>query len=171
MTTYPTKRYFSVLLLLSIIFSFMVSSCSAPEVNPEEQAVIAVAQKLFDGMASKDVDALRSIFIPGGTVTSVQLSDVRVITETRTNEEMNEGLSTVTNEFLERMWDPTVMIYDRVATLWTHYDFHINGEFSHCGVDAFSFVKTSEGWKISGLTYTVQTEGCAESPLGTINGS
>ena len=111
-----------------------ITLCSTPQVNPEDQAVIAVAQKLFDGLASKDVDALGSIFIPGGTVTSVRLSDVRVITQTQTNEEMNERLSTVTNEFLERMWNPTVMIYDRVATLWTHYDFHINGEFSHCAL-------------------------------------
>ena len=46
------------------------------------------------------------------------------------------------------------------------YDFHRDGEFSHCGVDAFTLVRTESGWKISGGVYTVETEGCAPSPLG-----
>ena len=33
-------------------------------------------------------------------------------------------------------------------------------------VDAFDLVETPEGWKISGGVYTVDTEGCAPSPLG-----
>ena len=170
MTPVPTKRMCTFSILSLFILSIMAPSCSAP-VNPEEQAVIAVAQKLFDGMASKDVDALRSILLPEGAFTSVRLSDVRVITGTRTHEEFLESIRTETEELLERMWNPTVLIYDRVATLWTHYDFHINGEFSHCGVDAINLVKTSEGWKISSITYTVQTEGCTDSPLGPIDGS
>lgn len=170
MTTYPIKRKCTFLILLPFILSIVVTSCSET-VDPEEQAVIEVVQKLFDGMASKDIDALSSVLLPESTLTSVRLSDVRVITGTRTKEQFLESMRTETEELLERMWDPTVMVYDRVASLWTHYDFHINGEFSHCGVDAFSLVKTTEGWKISGITYTVQTEGCAESPLGPIDGS
>lgn len=170
MTSYSTKKYFAFLFFLPIILSMSITSCLAPAaVSPEEQAVIDVAQKLFDGMASKDVDALRSVLIPNGTFTSVRIENVQVITRTQTHEEFLEGMRTGTEELLERMWNPTVMVYDRVASLWTHYDFHINGEFSHCGVDAFNMVKTSEGWKISGITYSRQTEGCAESPLGPIN--
>ena len=33
-------------------------------------------------------------------------------------------------------------------------------------IDIFDQVTTAEGWKISGLTYTVERTGCAPSPLG-----
>ena len=47
-------------------------------------------------------------------------------------------------------------------------DFWVDGKFSHCGIDIFDLVKTAEGWKISGLTYTVERTGCAPSPLGPL---
>jgi hypothetical protein len=69
---------------------------------------------------------------------------------------------------LERMWDARVLIHGRIAVLWTPYDFHRDGKFSHCGVDAFSLVKTDDGWKIAGFIYTVEPEGCRPSPLGPV---
>ena len=50
--------------------------------------------------------------------------------------------------------------------VWAPYDFHVNGAFSHCGVDVFSLVRTAEGWRIAAVAYTVEREGCAPSPLG-----
>jgi len=64
------------------------------------------------------------------------------------------------------MWDPNVLIHKEIAVVWAKYDFHREGKFSHCGVDAFNLVKTPEGWKISGIIYTVEKEGCGESPIG-----
>jgi len=52
--------------------------------------------------------------------------------------------------------------------VWTPYDFWVDGKFSHCGIDIFDLVKTAEGWKISGATYTVERTGCAASPLGPL---
>jgi hypothetical protein len=38
-------------------------------------------------------------------------------------------------------------------------------------VDAFSLIKTSEGWKIDGFVYTVEPAGCPESPLDALPGT
>jgi hypothetical protein len=69
-------------------------------------------------------------------------------------------------ELLERMWEPVVQVHDRVAMVWTPYDFYLNGAFSHCGTDVFTLLKESEGWKIASITYNVVREGCPTSPLG-----
>ncbi|MDA1334121.1 MAG: hypothetical protein O2797_07860, partial [Bacteroidetes bacterium] len=66
--------------------------------------------------------------------------------------------------FHERMFESTVHIQDGIAMIWADYDFHVNGTFSHCGVDTFSLVKTPEGWKVASLIYTVQQEGCVSRP-------
>jgi hypothetical protein len=71
---------------------------------------------------------------------------------------------------LERMWDPTVLVQDRVAVVWTPYDFHLSGEFSHCGIDVFTMLKSAAGWKVVSITYNVVREGCPPSPLGAPGG-
>ncbi len=68
----------------------------------------------------------------------------------------------------ERIWSPEVRVHGPIASVWTPYDFWVDGKFSHCGIDIFDLVKTAEGWKISALTYTVERAGCAPSPLGPL---
>jgi hypothetical protein len=38
---------------------------------------------------------------------------------------------------------------------------------SHCGIYSFSLVRNADGWRIAGVSYTVQKTGCAPSPLDT----
>ena len=47
------------------------------------------------------------------------------------------------------------------------YDFWTDGKFSHCGIDAFELIKTVDGWKIAGGTYTIEAN-CGPSPLGPL---
>ena len=79
-----------------------------------------------------------------------------------------EGLASVRDDLLERMWAPKVFCHERIAVVWTSYDFHRNRQFSHCGVDAFTLIKTEQGWKIASIVYTVEKNGCPESPLGPV---
>ena len=67
---------------------------------------------------------------------------------------------------LERIWEPQVRVHKGIATLWAPYDFWLDGALRHCGIDSFELVKSPEGWKITGGTYTVEREGCQPSPLG-----
>ena len=66
------------------------------------------------------------------------------------------------------MWNPEVKIAGSIAVVTTPYDFHRDGKFTHCGTDIFTLVKMSDGWKISGGSYTVQRTGCTPSPLGPV---
>jgi hypothetical protein len=55
-----------------------------------------------------------------------------------------------------------VMVHNRIAMVWGSYNLWINDKFSHCGVDAFTLLKTEAGWKISSLSFSMETEGCQE---------
>lgn len=152
-----------VAVALSALSAGAQSAASAPA---EEAAVVAVVQKFFDAMAARDLEAARAVVLPEGRDHSVREGAEGPIIRSFTHEDFIARLATGTEKLLERMWEPKVMIHGRIAMLWAPYDFHRNGEFSHCGVDAFTLVKTESGWKISGGVYTVETEGCAPSPLG-----
>jgi hypothetical protein len=134
--------------------------------SAEEKAVLAAVQGFFDSMVTKDAGAAKKILIPEGRLFSVRVQDGKKIVRSSSNQDFIDGLAKSDAVWLERMWDPEVKIRGDIATVWTPYDFHINGKFSHCGIDAFDLVKKDGAWMISGGTYTVERTGCAESPLG-----
>ena len=40
------------------------------------------------------------------------------------------------------------------AALFAEYDFHLNGNLSHRGVDSFNLLKIANGWKIAAVAGT-----------------
>lgn len=122
----------------------------------------AVAQKLFDAMKAHDSAAAMALFVPGTTMSSFDAAGKAVITPV---EKWAERIGASKSGMLERMWNPKVMEQGSIATVWAEYDFHLDGKFSHCGIDSFTMLKTDAGWKIAGLSYT-REKTCAPSPLG-----
>ena len=120
-------------------------------------------QKLFDAMAAKDAAAAAAVLVPEARFFVPRDGEPA---RTFTGKEFAEGVGTRKVAVLERFWNPEVRVRGPIATIWTPYDFWSDGKFSHCGIDAFDLIKTADGWKISGGTYTVERTGCAPSPLG-----
>jgi hypothetical protein len=151
--------------ILTLAFTLALS-CTAPSaeapVNPEgSEAVLAAAQALFDALHNRDSAAIVTLMTPHGRF--VVPTDLGI--RESSAEQMGAAISAGTEVLMERMWDPEVRIEGLTATVWTPYDFYRDGEFSHCGIDAFQLVKLNGQWKIASVMYTRQTEGC-DSPLG-----
>ncbi len=129
----------------------------------EDKDVVATAQRLFDAMSAHDGDAIRALLTPDARFTSVRENGT---VTTTAGEQFASRVAGMKDALLERMWNPKVLLKGRIAEVWAEYDFYAGGKFGHCGVDSFSLVKTAEGWRISGIAYTVETSGCTPSPLG-----
>ncbi len=123
----------------------------------EKKAVVATVQKLFDAMAAKDAAAIQAVVLPGTSLSALRPNGQTTVTPI---EKFIENIRTAQGSLLERMWDPKVMVEGNIATLWAPYDFHRDGKFTHCGIDVANLLKTPEGWKIGGLSYTVIQQGC-----------
>jgi len=132
--------------------------------TPQEQEVAATVQKLFDAMAAHDASAAAAITIPEGRVFAIRATGEPGTSTTL--EQFAARLPATKGRIIERMWNLEVRIDGRMATLWAPYDFYRDGQRSHCGIDAVDLVKTASGWKISGISFTMVTEGCPASPLG-----
>jgi len=136
-----------------------------PDPAAEEPAVLAVVKALFDAMSAGDAEAgARTLADQVSMVGTTQTPDGTALNPIR-REEFLRMLGGET-KFLERVWEPLVRVRGGIATVWAPYDFHAGGEFSHCGIDAFSLVKTVDGWKIASIVWTVEPVGCPPSPLG-----
>jgi len=158
----------SVLILLLVV---QVSGIAAAQAQPvpaaESDAVLKTVQAFFDTMAAKDVDGARRALMPQGAFHAIRERDGKPVIRPFTNEEYLKDLPGMKQALRERMWNPEVRIRGAIASVWTPYDFWIDGKFSHCGVDAFDLIKTEDGWKIAGGAYTVEAK-CDPSPLGPL---
>ncbi len=132
----------------------------------ERDEVVATIQKFFDAMAAHDNDTLARLMMPEGRLFSTNDSRAAPAVRVRTHEQFIAELRQNRQKILERIWNPEVRVQGGIATLWANYDFHLEGKFSHCGIDAFELVKTEQGWKIAGGVFTIERKDCAPSPLG-----
>ena len=66
------------------------------------------------------------------------------------------------NSYQEEAYHMEIKIHEGIAMAWVPYEFRLDGEFSHCGVDVFTLVKKEEKWKIINLSYTIDKDGCVE---------
>jgi hypothetical protein len=106
------------------------------------------------------------VLLKGGQVHSTRDENGQQTVRSVAFDEFVRSAAASQARLLERMWDADVRVFGRIATVAAPYDFHRDGVFSHCGTDVFDLVKTPEGWKISGILYTVERQGCRPSPLG-----
>ncbi|MCC6265651.1 MAG: nuclear transport factor 2 family protein [Bryobacterales bacterium] len=131
----------------------------------DELEVLRTVQRAYDAMAAHDGVVLYEIFLPEATIAGVTPEGRREVI--RGDEFIRRSVSSQ-EKIRERIWDAAVIVNAGVATLVAPYDFHRNGKFSHCGVDAVTLLKTSTGWRINHIFFTMVREGCPASPFGKL---
>ena len=150
-------------LMALALFANPLFAQSSP--SADEQAVIAVVQRTFDAMKAHDTTAFRSVFAPGARIVGTYTDrEGKAAMREITIDRFAGMIGGSKDELVERIFDPEVRISDNLATVWTGYDFHANGEFSHCGVDAFQLARTPDGWKIVAIADTQRRDGCPARP-------
>jgi len=150
---------------LLVLCALAAPSPAAAESLDERRAVVAAVERFFHAMAAKDVEAARAVTVPEGRWFAVRPVDGRGTVRSFSNAEDFAAWPTRAAWYLERIWDPEVRIHGELATLWAPYDFFLDGVFHHCGIDAIDLLRDADGWKVIGGAYTMETEGCAPSPL------
>jgi hypothetical protein len=157
-------------ILLLLVLTSAATACRpspmniVPSPDPESAAVADVANRLFAAMEARDTAAIRALFLPSATIVAVGRQNGAAVVRARGVGEFLPGIVSAPVPLVERMWHPEVRIEGDLATLWARYEFHRGTEFSHCGVDAFHFVRRDGAWRIAALSYTIQTEDCPPAP-------
>ena len=64
--------------------------------------------------------------------------------------------------FEERLTSFSIQVNQGLANAWVGYEFWVNGEFSHCGVNSFQLVNFNGHWKIVHLIDTRGKEDCPD---------
>lgn len=135
---------------------------AAQQRDPREAAVIAVFQKLFDGMRTRDTTMMRSVFDPSAKLVRASMREGRTAVQATSIDQFIAaiGRAPAGDQLIERIYAPEVRIDGNLATIWTFYTFHVGERFSHCGIDAAQLLETDQGWKIVHLADTSRRENC-----------
>ena len=70
------------------------------------------------------------------------------------------GIAGSQGKWREQLFDTQVQVDGDIASVWTGYNFWLDGRLRHCGVDSIELIRIGGAWKITQLADTQRTEGC-----------
>jgi hypothetical protein len=148
--------------LIIILFFIAGTGCRAQGQDDKAQ-VSAVVDKLFKGMALGDSTMVRACFTDTVTTATI-FRDPGGRPHLRREDGIEGFLRAVgtphPEPWNEEIWHLAVRVDGDLAQVWCDYAFYVGNRFSHCGVDAFQFYRTKEGWKIFHLADTRRATDC-----------
>lgn len=157
------------LVCLSLLTLLLAANANSED--SERVAILALMDQAFDAVSSGDPDDWSAIQLAEGTSLSFRPrpngSPGELEMRMSTNEALAAGGAGDDREYVER-WtgDPMILIRGPIAVVWGEYDFWIDGEFSHCGIDSADVVKVDGIWKIANWMWTVERDNCPTDPSG-----
>jgi cyanophycinase len=131
-----------------------------PQTVRDEAEVVAVVNRLFDAMRGRDTAAIRDMTHPQMRIFVPAEQQGRMHVIVRTVDEFIAQVASSTERLDERAIQPVARVDGDIASVWTYYEFVLGSTFSHCGTDAFHFVRADHGWIITALSYTVRRDQC-----------
>lgn len=136
----------------------------AAQDGADRERVLAVIDRLFEGMRTNEGDVVASVFVDGAVLISTEDREGNPAPRVMPVTGFVDAVRNATIPWDEPYWDPVVHIEDHLATAWVRYAFYAGDEFSHCGVDTFILARSGESWKIAALADTRQREDCEMPP-------
>ena len=151
-------------LLITMVF-VSISAITFSQDSFSENDAKQLIDTFFEGFHKGDTLIMKSVMVenlPNQTVFTNKEGKANVI-----DGNISEFLKAIANRpadqvLEEKLLDYKVQIDGNLAHLWTPYEFWFNGNFSHCGANAFTLAKTEDGWKIVHLIDSRRKEGCKD---------
>jgi len=153
--------YRYIILFLSLLSAQAIFSQKELDIH-QRQAKQAVLD-FFEGFHKGDTAQIRNtidhqMFMQ--TVTKTKDGDIKTIKTT-----INEFLTVIHNrpadqKWLEKLLNFEIVANENIAQIWTPYEFYVNDQFSHCGVNVFQLYHDGKTWRIMAIADTRKRKGC-----------
>ncbi|GMN09064.1 nuclear transport factor 2 family protein [Croceitalea sp. MTPC9] len=151
------KSIFISLFLIGITTSFAQTD--------DKAAVKKVVETFFEGFHKQDSIIMKSVLAD-----NVVLQTTGRNKEGKTlfrNEKIEKLITSITSipdsvTFEEKLTSWSIQVDRTMANAWIGYEFWLNGNFSHCGINSFQMVNFDGDWKIIYLIDTRGRAGCLE---------
>jgi hypothetical protein len=147
--------------ILIVVFLVMAAPTAVEAQSGDARAEVrALIDRLFDGMRAADTAAIRSTFHPEFRLAITSFVEGRPSMQRVSGDAFIASIASTTAKLDEQIRDVEIRVEDNVATVWNRYVFYVDGRADHCGIDAFTLVRTTNGWKVLTVADTQRREGC-----------
>lgn len=146
-----------------LVLTFLLCSINATSQTEYEQQAQKAIETFFDGFHKGDTAVMKKVIAKKITLQSVMKNKEGIVK--LANTPMDEFLKAIHNRPEDQQWKEelisfTVTADAQIATVWTPYNFYLNGNFSHCGVNTFQLYHDGNCWKILSIVDTRKRKGC-----------
>ena len=138
-------------LFVAALTAIASSTPTLSAATPDEQAVLAPIQAMFDGMAKRDAAAILQPLLPGGTMVLMRDGTPTQMTFEAFAQRVGKPGTT---HIEERIHDPLIRIDNDLAVVWAPFDFLVDGKVDHCGTDLFNMVRKEGKWIVASVADT-----------------
>lgn len=132
--------------------------------NEEHERIVSTVEAFMQAFEARDADAMRALVTQPGQLALIEEREGEDRIGVYPMDQSIEGLVAVPGMVEEPIWNLRVMHDGPLATVWADYEFLLNGERQHCGVDLFTLMRVDDDWRIVAITYSHVEEGCSEAP-------
>jgi len=149
-------------ILTIVVFVFFFSGNTSAQSENEEN-IKKVIKLFFKGLQSGDTITIKKT-IANDAILQTTFINKEGESILRT-EDFNKFLKSVASKKPEDTWVEKLLSYNiqvdgNMANVWTPYEFYLNYDFSHCGVNSFQLFFDGEKWIIIYLIDTRRRLGC-----------
>ena len=147
-------------ILLGLAAALLAPTNVVAQAKDDAAEVRAVIQRVFDGMKEADSTKVRAQFDGGARFAMRRTAEGKTTIVYQPIDGWLSGIARSNRQWEERLFDTEVRVEGDIASVWTGYNFYLNGALRHCGVDTIELIRTDAGWKITQLGDTQRREGC-----------
>lgn len=149
------------------LFTAMFFFCcvSALAQDAEKETVKNVIEGFFEAFHAQDSVAMKTYMADGVVLqTTGRNQEGKTLFQTSAIERLYQSIVGIPDSvsFEEKLTSWSIQVDRTMANAWVGYEFWLNGNFSHCGINSFQLVNFDGDWKIIYLIDTRGRTGCLE---------
>ena len=153
--------YKSLFIIGSLILSQIVYSQDTMDSNQQKAKELIL--EFFEGFHEGDTAKIAKTIDPNLSMLTIAKDKKGIIKTVKTD--FNKFLGAIHNRPKEQKWLEKLLSFkidanNQIAQVWTPYEFYVNDQFSHCGVNVFQLFNDGDNWKIIAIADTRNREGC-----------
>jgi hypothetical protein len=144
-----------------VVLAAMLATTATAQ-TPDETAVLAAVNRMFEGMRTADTAMVRAVFAEGARFAMVSSRTTPAAVTYQTIDGWVRGIGTSAGKWDEQIYNVQVRVDGHIAHVWSPYTFYLEKAVRHCGINSIELLRDASGWKVTQISDTRRTEGCPD---------
>lgn len=135
--------------LVFLLFSFTIGNAQ----NNIKKEVKLVVDSFIEALNTRNTEKIQELLDGSAGLLTVFYDGTKSILTAESIEMFISSLEdSETKDWHEELINYKINCSEVLATVWSDYNFYLNGKMHHCGENAFQLYKSPKGWKIIQIT-------------------